>query len=147
MLSLRVLVAPLVLVAAACSAGVGGAWPGEPGGEVLGEVEGGAICETAADCPWVECHAAAVCMGGVCVHPALPARQPCSTGICSDEGKCEPCADDAECQSVNINDCHDLACSPERTCMPVQKADGAACNFTAGHCIISAACIPDQTAE
>jgi hypothetical protein len=100
-------------------------------------------CIETTDCPRLECHQAPVCMGGVCLTARLPARQPCQTGICSDAGECESCASDSECESVNVNECHDLFCSNEGTCEPRQKPDGAACNFTAGHCLTSAACLAD----
>lgn len=101
-------------------------------------------CAVDADCPREECHEASACLGGVCFAPKQAVRTYCSAGVCSEDGACEPCAVDADCEAVNTNECAALVCGDGGRCEAQLLPVGTACNFTAGgtcttgnHCVVT----------
>jgi len=127
-----VLAVVATLAAAGCSAGVGGAWPGDPGGEALGEDGAAVACEVATDCPRVECHQAPVCMSGTCIAPVQKKPTMCSSGVCTEDGACVPCVADADCERANENECYSPVCGEEGKCQARQMQSGEPCNIAPG---------------
>ena len=97
-------------------------------------------CSAAEDCPRLECHDGPLCMGGRCVSVPRTYRTTCHVGVCDKAGDCLPCVSDAECESVNPNECYALACDTG-ICIGRQSEEGSACTHGVGVCDQSATCI------
>jgi hypothetical protein len=150
-------------VLAGCGGGGGVAAGSDAGVDVAAddaEVDAGAACTLAADCPQDGCRLAA-CLDGTCAYVdradgtvcddglACTTGDRCVAGACQPTGStCEqPCATDADCPPAVPGDlcqgrqrCHDGACDPTLPVTSAVMCDGtpcepATCDPATGRCV------------